>query len=203
MKYFSVILEEPELHTILAALQVYQTQGEYGRLSPDILEIATNGGDSIRLFEDELLDLREKINLADEQTAEDFRLRERLAHAEKTEKEAIAFAHVLAQGKDLLHREIDLLKEKVRQYEGELGRVEQFLRAFEKNTGSVVGCQHGDHEDHLICQGCGECREDLDEDDFCTDCNTRRCACGYETDDDDDMEAHIQGCSLTGVEGGL
>ncbi len=32
-------------------------------------------------------------------------------------------------------------------------------------------CQHQEHEDHLICQGCGECREDLNDDDWCPTCN--------------------------------
>ena len=31
-------------------------------------------------------------------------------------------------------------------------------------------CQHRPHEDHLICSVCGQCREDLDEDDICSDC---------------------------------
>jgi hypothetical protein len=31
-------------------------------------------------------------------------------------------------------------------------------------------CQHQSHEDCMFCQGCGDCREDLDDDDWCPDC---------------------------------
>ena len=155
MKYFTVILHEPELHTILAALQVYQDRVH-----------------DLPLDEDELLALREKINFSDETTAEEFRAEERIENAREAEKHAIALAHVLAEGKDLLRREIQLRDEKIEQYGNELDRIDEFLQSFGKNTGSYPGCQHEDHEDHMICQGCGECREDLDEDDYCPECNT-------------------------------
>lgn len=31
-------------------------------------------------------------------------------------------------------------------------------------------CEHGPHEDHLICRECGECSESLNEDDICAEC---------------------------------
>lgn len=34
-------------------------------------------------------------------------------------------------------------------------------------------CQHDKDEDCLICSICGECREDLNEDDICPDCDIK------------------------------
>ena len=34
----------------------------------------------------------------------------------------------------------------------------------------MSGCEHGEHEDCMICSECHTCREDLDEDDVCMDC---------------------------------
>lgn len=34
----------------------------------------------------------------------------------------------------------------------------------------MLGCEHHDFEDHIICQQCGKCRETVDEDDICQDC---------------------------------
>jgi hypothetical protein len=33
-----------------------------------------------------------------------------------------------------------------------------------------MDCGHKEHEDHLICAICGDCREDLDSSDICMDC---------------------------------
>ncbi len=33
-----------------------------------------------------------------------------------------------------------------------------------------LGCEHQNHEDHMICQSCGQCREDLDSADTCMEC---------------------------------
>ena len=34
-----------------------------------------------------------------------------------------------------------------------------------------MSCQHKENEDCLICVACGQCREDLDDSDTCTDCS--------------------------------
>jgi len=136
MNHMTVTLTEPELHHILAALQLYQDTGLGRGLPLAIKEIATNGGRSIALFAPELQELREKLNCSPWDTPT---------------------------------------------------------------------CQHQSHEDCMFCQGCGECREDLDDDDWCPDCidlmDKLMCDCGYQAEDDLDWEAHVQGCSLTGVEG--
>jgi hypothetical protein len=36
-----------------------------------------------------------------------------------------------------------------------------------------MGCEHGKDEDCLICRICGECKEDLDEDDVCCACKEK------------------------------
>lgn len=104
-------------------------------------------------------------------------LRERLENAEQENRELQALVQVLAEGKDLLRREL-----------------EQATR---------LDCQHQDHEDHLICLGCGECREDLNDDDYCPDCDPTSitCNCGDVIPKGpdgtwDDWDNHAQSCSL-------
>lgn len=101
-------------------------------------------------------------------------LRERLENAEQEAREWKASAMVLSEGKDLLRRELD-----------------------------QATCQHQDHEDHLICQGCGECREDLNDEDYCPKCdpNSITCNCGEVIPKGpdgswDDWNSHAQECHL-------
>lgn len=37
---------------------------------------------------------------------------------------------------------------------------------------TTLSCQHGSHEDCMICAICGNCDESLDDNDICDDCRT-------------------------------
>jgi len=50
----------------------------------------------------------------------------------------------------------------------------------------VSGCEHGEHEDCMICSECHTCREDLDEDDVCMDCG------GQEASGDISVETSLE-----------
>jgi len=106
-----------------------------------------------------------------------YQLRERLENAEQEALGWRALANITAEAKDLLRRELDQL--------------------------ARLDCQHQDHEDHMICQGCGECREDLNDDDYCPECDPSSitCNCGDVIPKGpgnswDDWDNHAQNCDL-------
>lgn len=39
------------------------------------------------------------------------------------------------------------------------------------HTHNPTDCTHHESEDCMTCQECGECREDLNDDDLCCDCD--------------------------------
>jgi hypothetical protein len=45
-----------------------------------------------------------------------------------------------------------------------------FLRDQQKSENLSLDCGHKDHEDCMICVGCGECDESLDDLGVCSDC---------------------------------